>query len=418
MHIRRILSAKATNGDIPQDTGIWINGLDETLADRMAVAGLIEDRGAQQLGEFLDTYLKTRTSSKPNTLRNLEVGKRALIAFLGESKSIRKVTPAEADAFRQAMIAKGLGENSVRRRCGMARQFFNAAIRQRIIRENPFRDIKCNVRAMPDRFFYVTREMALKVLDACPNIQWKVIFALARFGGLRCPSEIQGLMWEDVDFGNSRIRVRSPKTEHHENGASRIIPLFPELEPLLLEAMAAAEPGTKHVVWQYQMENGNLRTGMERIIWRAGLKPWPKLFNNLRSSRQTELADTMPMHVVCRWMGNSKPVATEHYLQVTDEHFRKAVEKSGLKAIDGKGLQQKCAAFCAASDKKDKAAHFAAQQRAEANGNPLHVEGSEIDENADLVGAFSDSQDTAKICGNVGNARGGGRTLTPCGTGS
>jgi hypothetical protein len=31
-----------------------------------------------------------------------------------------------------------------------------------------------------------------------------------------------------VDFDNNRIRVRSPKTEHHEGGESRIIPLYPE----------------------------------------------------------------------------------------------------------------------------------------------------------------------------------------------
>ncbi len=31
------------------------------------------------------------------------------------------------------------------------------------------------------------------------------------------------------------------------------------------------------------------------------------------------------MHVVCRWIGNSQPIAAKHYLQVTDEHFEKAV---------------------------------------------------------------------------------------------
>ncbi len=30
------------------------------------------------------------------------------------------------------------------------------------------------------------------------------------------------------------------------------------------------------------------------------------------------------MHVVCRWIGNSQPVAAKHYLQLTDEHFERA----------------------------------------------------------------------------------------------
>jgi len=34
------------------------------------------------------------------------------------------------------------------------------------------------------------------------------------------------------------------------------------------------------------------------------------------------------MHVVCAWIGNSQPVAAQHYLQLTDEHFRRAVSGS------------------------------------------------------------------------------------------
>ena len=50
-----------------------------------------------------------------------------------------------------------------------------------------------------------------------------------------------------------------------------------------------------------------------------------KLFQNLRSTRETELAEDFPIHVVCRWIGNSQPVAAKYYLQLTDDHFEKAV---------------------------------------------------------------------------------------------
>jgi integrase len=277
------------------------------------------------------------------------------------------------------MIAKGLGENTVRRRSGLARQFFNAAIRQRLITENPFKDLKCTVKAKADRFFYVTRAMAQKVLDACPNVQWKLIFALCRFGGLRSPSELLPLKWSDIDWGNGKIRVTSPKTAHHEGGDCRIIPLFPELASLLAEGLAEAEPGTKHVIWQYRMENGNLRTGLERIIWRAGLKPWSKLFNNLRSTRETELAEEFPLHVVCRWIGNSKPVATEHYLQVTDEHFSRALGESGAQAAHSAG----------------EAAQRAAQQVPAMKGTSGKSRIQESAGKAEMVGACSDKQESS-----------------------
>jgi hypothetical protein len=78
------------------------------------------------------------------------------------------------------------------------------------------------------------------------------------------------------------------------------------------------------VITRYRDATQNLRTQFGRILRKAGLKPWPKPFQNLRSTRETELAERWPLHVVCAWMGNSQPVAAKHYLQVTDEHFEQA----------------------------------------------------------------------------------------------
>ncbi len=73
----------------------------------------------------------------------------------------------------------------------------------------------------------------------------------------------------------------------------------------------------------------NIRTQFLRILAKAGIEPWPKLFQNLRSSRQTELTETWPAHIVCAWMGNSKIVARDHHLQPTDEHFAMAAGGEG-----------------------------------------------------------------------------------------
>jgi len=58
------------------------------------------------------------------------------------------------------------------------------------------------------------------------------------------------------------------------------------------------------------------------------LKPWPKLWQNLRSTRETELADQFPAHVASAWIGNSVAVAVKHYLQVTEDHFKQAAKKA------------------------------------------------------------------------------------------
>jgi len=209
---------------------------------------------------------------------------------------------------------------------GRAKQIFRFACRKRIIRDNPFAEIKCNVQGNKARQFFIDRDTAAKVTAACPDAEWRIIFALARFGGLRTPSETLSLTWADIDFEKARINVRSPKTEHIEGKESRMIPMFPELHGPLLEAYTNAQPGEQFVVTRYRSTNMNLRTHFQRIITRAGLTAWPKLFHNLRSSRQTELAKVFPAHVVCAWMGNTQAVAQAHYLQVTDADFASAAQ--------------------------------------------------------------------------------------------
>ena len=78
---------------------------------------------------------------------------------------------------------------------------------------------------------------------------------------------------------------------------------------------------------------------MQRIIRRAGLTPWPKLFQNLRSTRETELAEEFPTHVVCDWIGNSQAVAAKHYLQTTDEHVARAAQKAAHYTTQHVGIE-------------------------------------------------------------------------------
>lgn len=135
--------------------------------------------------------------------------------------------------------------------------------------------------------------------------------------GLRCRSEELALTWDCVDLANGRLTVRSPKTEHHAGKASCTIPIFPALLPHLEAAFENAADASVHVITRYQDINANLRTQLGRIIAKAGLKPWPKLFQNLGSTREAELAEEYPIHVGCEWIGNSRAVATKHLLQVS-----------------------------------------------------------------------------------------------------
>ena len=253
-----------------------------------------------------------------------------MIGFFGERRELDSITPGEADDFRVWLGSKGKqAPNTVKRLCGRAKQFFRAALRRRLIRENPFQDMKnLIVGASPkERVRFIDEVTAQKVLAACPDAHWRVIFALARYGGMRVPSEIVLLRWSDIDWTNSKILVNCQKTKRHEGKKFRITPLFPELR-WELEAWRAVAPKDREFVLKPSISaKTNLRTGLIKILKRANIKTWPKLYQNLRSTRSTELIDEgFPPHVVAAWLGHSVKVAAEHYNQITDDHFRRAVE--------------------------------------------------------------------------------------------
>ena len=86
------------------------------------------------------------------------------------------------------------------------------ALRRKVIDDNPFGSLKSG--PTPSRYSrYVTPGEIERVIDACPDAEWRLLFGLARYAGLRIPSESHGLTWSDVDFDRGRLTVRSPKTE-------------------------------------------------------------------------------------------------------------------------------------------------------------------------------------------------------------
>lgn len=72
----------------------------------------------------------------------------------------------------------------------------------------------------------------------------------------------------------------------------------------------------------YTRTNSNLDKPFKAILYRAGLIPWPKLFQDMRASCETDWLDSgMAPHVVAKWIGHSVDTQNRHYAQVDDHHF-------------------------------------------------------------------------------------------------
>ena len=112
----------------------------------------------ETVAELVDGYLAERESEvKAGTLTHMQHTRRNLVDYFGANKPIASITTGDALAWRRNLLKKGLAENTVRRRCAIARQFFRVALRKGLIQANPFADMAgLSVRGNKAREHFVT----------------------------------------------------------------------------------------------------------------------------------------------------------------------------------------------------------------------------------------------------------------------
>ena len=349
-HVEALLAANIGGQPLPRDTASWLAGIGETLKDKLAAVGLADAPRRAVLGEFLRSYILSRPDVKPATLEVWQQPCRNLTAFFGDDKPLRNITTGDADQFKAWLLTQSLAPATVAKRLSFARTFLHVARKHKLIDENPFAEVKIPAANVSAKQRFVGRDVVQRLLDAA-NPTWRTIIALSRFGGLRCPSEVLSLEWRHIDWERNRVAVPSPKTDRYDGKASRTLPLFADLRLFLEEAFELAEEGQTHVVGGNHLakansptgwKNCNLRTAFEKLVTRAGLEPWPRLFHNLRSSRETELLEEFPVHVVAQWMGHDAKVSLKHYAQTTEQHFDRAVgdAESGARGAQNRAQQK------------------------------------------------------------------------------
>jgi integrase len=260
---------------IDAETLAWLkNPKNKRFRKQLIDFGLLEpganDKPSMTLEAFLADYEARRTDTKPLTRVVWQKAFKNLKAFFGKDCPISKITVAQAREYERYLKSKRIGNDkpkplapaTLAKQIVQAKQFFNDALERKLVDCNPFQVIKVSRGTNRTRDFFVTREMTTQVIDACPEAQWRLIVALCRYGGLRCPSEVLAVTWDDVDWERKRIRIPSEKTEHHEGGGERIIPLFPELvEPLKdcfdLAGVGIETPSSARLITRYSSAEQN-----------------------------------------------------------------------------------------------------------------------------------------------------------------
>lgn len=145
------------------------------------------------------------------------------------------------------------------------------------------------------------------------------------------------------ELGRKPIAASLPQVGGQGRAVSRD-PHVPAAGAVFEEAMEAASEGAEYAFpEEYRQRthgphgwvNCNLRTKVEKIIRRAALEPWPKLWHSLPASCESDLAQEFPLAMVTKRLGNAHSVALRHFVDTTDDAFRRALEWTPAKAREG-----------------------------------------------------------------------------------
>jgi integrase len=324
-HVDHLCTAATTGTPPHRSTTVWLSQLGGKMHGRIAAAGLVEPREPESLatvGELVERFVDAANVSEV-TLDAYRQTTRNLVEFFGADAEIAVLTPEDAALWCRSLADGGYARATQSKRTKVAKRIFQQAVEWGLLDASPFASIRPGTQRNPERTEYIPVEHIERVIDQCPDASWRARIGLCRYAALRCPSELHALTWADVDLVNRRLTVRPAKTRNHETGQIRLVPITPRLAELLEDLYELAEPGDDQIFPDMTSQT-NLGPPMAKMVVRAGLKPWPRLMQNLRASCAIDWHSEYPEKDASSWVGHSPLVASLHYLKPRDENFRKA----------------------------------------------------------------------------------------------
>ena len=319
--IENILDAETIGRPIDARTALLIDTAPQDVKRRLERAELIEVPARFSILELLEEYLNN-AAFKPSTIRAKKAAFNWLARVIPLDQPAANVTPLHA-ARLDALLTANVANTS---RAGFMKDIkavFNWAARAGLCVNTAFNGVSVGSFANKSREYYVTLELFNKLLETIEDEETRVLLTVYRFGGLRV-KEAYLLQWRDVDFGGRALIVHSPKTERYAGRDARRVPLFPELCAALSnykktrKARADSYLFTKTIA---TVRNKTLQ-GLKRI----DAEPWPRLFQNLRSSRAIEINNLFGTHAEAEWLGHAPNVASKHYIHATKLDFTTATK--------------------------------------------------------------------------------------------
>jgi integrase len=332
-HVEELIEARICRRPVTKETAVWLQDADPVLLGKLAKVQLVEKVAVVQKPTFseLASEYFARKDIEESTKSTRHFWHNSIVEILRD-KPCDQYTPEDGDRLRDKLLDKGLAYDTVKRMLRFAQQILLKAVPKHLP-ESPLSKLVMNHRdnQMPNRE-YISRERFEEVLAVLPPA-WQMMAALARLGGLRCPSEGLLVRWKDVRLEEKapKLYVTSPKTKS-KGKPWRRVPICPRLGEILRGLKPKQCSGDDFLVdlpsYRTARKGGwhgvNTRQQFTKILESSGVGRIKAAFKVFRSSCQTDWAQDHAIHVVAAWAGNTAAVAAKHYLTLVDEDWIKA----------------------------------------------------------------------------------------------
>jgi integrase len=348
--IDRLVDAKSNRATLPNSTKVWIEEAPPDMRAKLVKFGLYDapsEPTKHTTGSLWDTFLDEHSGMHEGTMKTyLDAKRRFFLFFIEPNELLETLTKERMEQWRKFLLTEGKGkdkggyaEPTVAGTITKAKAVFNYAKSNKWITDSPLDGVKCGSYENEDNNHFVSQEDYQRLLNACPDQEWRVIIALCRVGGLH-PNELVTLRWSDIDWQNGWITVYNAKVRQHKKWYRRMVPLFtelvPELKELLLQSDNEEYVVNRQVNRQSKYPTSNLVQRFGTIAKRAGIGDLPRPFDNMRASRSTEIIRNpdFGLKAESKWMGHSTKIALKHYLMITGDEHAIAIGKKSTKAVN------------------------------------------------------------------------------------
>lgn len=293
-----------------------------------------KDESGVLFADYIQSWLKmiqpSVSAATHNSYRNM-VNARIEPYFREKGLTLGELTPTHLQEFYQKILDDGCTTNTVIHYHAVLHRALLNAVKKDLILRNPADRVDKPRKNHYEAAHYTEEEMRL-LFDAAAGDPLELPIRIAAYYGLR-RSEVLGLRWSAINFGEKTLSIRHKVIETTEGGAShvrgedvlktkasvRTLPLLPVVEELLLREKAKQEANRRLFRSAYSKdwldyvcvdEMGKLlrpnyvTEHFEWLIKKYGLRKIR--FHDLRhTTASLLLANGVPMKQIQVWLGHS-----------------------------------------------------------------------------------------------------------------